>query len=174
MSTCPSGRLGSVSVPFDEGDVVQLLASRRLFGGRQEIVEDVFGDHVPVRPHAPAQERQHVADAGADVRHRHARLQAHRRGSVRRGFSVCVAAGIAPGPAAMALRPCFGLVAWSWPARPPARSSRRPAPEMAASARVVFIMRSPWAAPAAPPSGNRAATFPPPPREWIAPRSARR
>ena len=75
MSTCPSGRCGSVSVPFMKVTLARFWSAACCLARGQKIVEDIFRDHVARRAHAPAQERQHVAHAGADVRHRHARLR---------------------------------------------------------------------------------------------------
>ncbi len=71
------GQLGIGVGAFDEGHVFQLLVGRPLFGGGQEIVENIFRDHAAAGSDAAAEEGQHVADSGADVGHGHAGLKAH-------------------------------------------------------------------------------------------------
>ena len=72
-----AGQFGIGFGAFDESHVGQLLVLGALFGGGQEVVENIFRDHAAAGSHAPAEEGQHVADSGADVGHRHAGLKAH-------------------------------------------------------------------------------------------------
>ena len=63
---------------LDQRHVGEVVLPGMLAGGVQEIGENIFRHHMARRSHGPAQIRQHVADACADIRHGHAWLEGHR------------------------------------------------------------------------------------------------